>query len=104
MHLVLDIPLTRLHICTLHTLCIVVEKLIYFNINFSLKENDKKLHTTTIQKLDKILSSIELCSGNVKIVLDTKQSTSTHEVPIKPSIGGVEYCGFLSVHNAIKSM
>ena len=39
-----------------------------------------------------------LHGGQVKIVADTKRSTSTHEVPIKPSLGGVKARRFLSFH------
>lgn len=45
-----------------------------------------------------MLSSIGLHGGNVKIVADNKRSTSTHQVPIKPSIGGVKARRFLKFH------
>ncbi len=39
-----------------------------------------------------------LHGGQVKIVADTKRSTASHQVPIKPSLGGVKARKFLSFY------
>ena len=44
------------------------------------------------------MSSIGLHGGKVKIQVDEKQSTASHVVPCKPSIGGVKARWFLSFH------
>ena len=42
-----------------------------------------------------------LHGGQVKIVADTKQSTASHQVPIKPSLGGVKARRFLLFHGEL---
>ena len=97
-HVVLNIPLSRVHICTLHALCRIIEKIVHLYIGFAWKLRPAKARDEAIQKLEKVLSEIGLHGGNVKIVADTKKSGKGNLVPIKPSIGGVKARRFLSCY------
>ena len=44
---------------------------------------------------------MDLHGGQLKIVADTKRSTTSHQVPIKPSFGGVKARRFLSFHGEL---
>ena len=52
--LVLNIPLTHVHICTLHALCRIIEKLVYLYIQFAWKLQQKQQSEEAIQKFEKI--------------------------------------------------
>ena len=98
---ILDIPLSRVHICTLHALCRIIEKLVHLYIQFAWKEKNLMIHKRNINKIEKILSSIGLHGGKVKIIADPKRSTKTHKVPCKPSIGGVKARRFLTFNGEL---
>ena len=98
---ILDIPLSRVHICTMHALCRIVEKLIHLYIQFAWKEKNLSLQKENFTKIEKILSDIGLHGGKVKIIADPKRSTETHKVPCKPSIGGVKARRFLSFNGEL---
>lgn len=98
---ILDIPLSRVHICTLHALCRIVEKLVHLYIQFAWKEKNNLKQRENLSKIEKILSDIGLHGGNVKIIADPKKSTETHKVPCKPSIGGVKARRFLSFNGEL---
>ena len=98
---ILDIPLSRVHICTMHALCRIVEKLIHLYIQFAWKEKNLSLQKENLTKIEKILSDIGLHGGKVKIIADPKRSTETHKVPCKPSIGGVKARRFLSFNGEL---
>ncbi len=95
---VLNIPLTHVHVCTLHALCRITEKLVYLYIQFAWKLQPKRQSLDAIKKIEKILSEMGLHGGQVKIVADTKRSTTSHEVPILTSLGGVKARRFLTFH------
>ena len=95
-HPVFPIPLTNVHICTLHALCRIIEKLVYLYIGFAWKIQDIIERKQAISALEKNLSDIGLHGGNVRILKDTKKSTNEKEVPMKLSIGGVKARRFLS--------
>lgn len=97
-HPVLNIPLTHVHVCTLHALCRIIEKLVFLYIQFAWKLEPKSDSEEGIKKIEEILSEMGLHGGQVKIVADTKRSTASHQVPIKPSLGGVKARRFLSFH------
>lgn len=94
---VLDIPLSRVHICTMHALCRIIEKLMYLYICFAwtLQPNTTKIQS--IRALESVLSDIGLHGGHVKIEKDEKKSKDGRDVPKKPSIGGVKARRFLSM-------
>lgn len=93
---ILDIPLCNVHICTLHGLCRIIEKLVFLYIGFAWKLRPEKNRKDALQALEKVLSDIGLHGGDVHITKDFKKSTNGKEVPIKPSIGGVKARRFLS--------
>lgn len=84
---VLDIPLCRVHICTMHALCRIVEKLVYLYICFAWTLKPKRKSEISIRPMERVLSNIGLHGGNVKIEEDTKRSTTTSRPPTKSSIG-----------------
>lgn len=99
---VLDICLTHVHVCTLHALCRIVEKLVYLYIEFAWKLQPKSVSDEGIKRIEEILSEMGLHGGKVKIISCSKRSTTSHQVPIKPSLGGVKARRFLS-YNGSKS-
>ena len=95
---VVNIPLTHVHVCTLHALCRIVEKIVYLYIQFAWTLKPKQKASESIKRIEKVLSKMGLHGGKVKIIPDTKRSTTTYEVPIKPSLGCVKARRFLSFH------
>ena len=93
---VLPIPLRNVHICTLHALCRIIEKLVFLYIGFAWKIRDIAERKEAVSALERVLSDVGLHGGNVCILKDTKKSTNDKEVPMKPSIGGVKARRFLS--------
>ena len=70
----------------------------YLYIQFAWKLQPKPQSLEAISKIEKILSEMGLHGGHVKIVADTKRSTTSSEVPVKPSIGGVKARHFFAFH------
>ena len=93
--------MSRVHVCTMHALCHIVEKIIYLYIQFAWNDKDKRAQKENIAQLEQILSDIGLHGGNVKIVADKKRSPAKHEVPSKPSIGGVKARRLLSFNGEL---
>ena len=98
---ILNIPLCRVHICTLHALCRIIEKIVHLYIGFAWKIRPTKERDTAIQKIEGVLSELGLHGGNVKIEADIKKSGKGNLVPIKPSIGGVKARRFLAFHGTL---
>lgn len=94
---VLDIPLSRVHICTLHALCRIIEKLVHLHICFAWTLKPQEESSKAIKEIEGVLSDIGLHGGHVKIVEDNKRSRGGSKIPIKPSIGGVKAKRFLSL-------
>ena len=97
---VLNIELTHVHVCTLHALCRIVEKLVYLYIQFAWKLRPKYESDASIRRIEQVLSEMGLHGGKVKIISCPKRSTTSHEVPIKPSLGGVKARRFLSYNGS----
>lgn len=93
---VFNIPLVNVHICTLHALCRIIEKLVYLYICFAWKIKNKAERQVALNKMQCVLSDMGLHGGNVQIQTDTKLSTKEKDVPNKPSMGGVKARRFLS--------
>lgn len=100
-HAILNIPLSRVHICTLHALCRIIEKMVHLYIGFAWKIRPIKERDSAIQKIEKVLSEIGLHGGNVKIEADIKKSGKGNLIPIKPSIGGVKARRFLGFRGTL---
>ena len=52
---VFDIPLVNVHICTLHGLCRIIEKLVYLHIGFAWKIKNALERITAITTLERVL-------------------------------------------------
>ena len=61
-HAILNIPLSRVHICTLHALCRIVEKIVHLYIGFAWKLRPAKARDIAIQKIEHVLFEIG-CMG-----------------------------------------
>ena len=86
---ILPIPLERLHICTLHALTRMMEKilLLHFMFIWNMKNEERQQHA--IENMEKTLSAAGLHGGNVHIMKDPTGSGASNSVPIKPSLSGV---------------
>ena len=93
---VLDIPLTRVHFCTLHAMCRIVEKLVYEYVCFAYKMQPISQSQAVCKRIEEVLSSVGLHKGRVEIKKDEKRSGASGNLPLKPSIGGVKARKFLS--------
>lgn len=86
---ILPIPLERVHICTLHALTRMIEKILHMHFMFIWNmENEVRQHAA-IENMEKTLSAAGLHGGNVRIMKDATLSGASNSVPIKPSLSGV---------------
>ena len=99
---ILDILLTRVHICTMHVLCKIVEKLLYLYISFAWTIQPNSNRATSIRALERALSNIGLHNGHVQIELDEKRSKNGRSIPQKVSVSGVKARRFLSFCKLMK--
>lgn len=95
---ILNIELIHVHVYTLHALCRIVKKLVYLYIQFAWKLRPKSKSDASIRRIE--LLEMGLHGGKVKIIACPKISTTSHEVPIKPSLGGVKARRFLSYNGS----
>ena len=95
---ILAIPLIRVHICVLHALVRIIEKLVYMYIKFAWIMKPTLESERTIKKIEQVLSDAGLHCGQVKIEKDLKRSGKTGNVPSKPCFGGAKARKFLSNH------
>ena len=85
---ILPIPLSRVHICTLHALVRLTEKIVHMHIIYVWNIQNQRLRATAIEQMEKSLSAIGAHGGNVEIKRDPKLSGNTGNVPQKPSLSG----------------
>ena len=78
---ILAIPLIRVHICVLHALVRIIEKLVYMYIEFAWIMKPTLESERTIKKIEQVLSNAGLHCGQVKIEKDLKRSGKTGNVP-----------------------
>ena len=93
---VFDIPLSNVHICTMHALCRVIEKLVNLYIGFAWKIKNHTERKKAIAALEMFLGDMKLHGGEVQIVQDKKKSNNEVDIPRKVSLGGVKARRFLS--------
>jgi hypothetical protein len=86
---ILPIPLSRVHICTLHAQVRLAEKILHMHIMFVWNIQDQNLRATAINQMEKSLSTLGAHGGNVEIKRDPKRSGNIGNVPQKPSLSGV---------------
>ncbi len=93
---VFDIPLSNVHICTMHALCRVIEKLVNLYIGFAWKIKNHTERKTAIAGLEMFLGDMLLHGGEFQISQDKKRSNNEIDIPRKISVGGVKARRFLS--------
>lgn len=86
---VLPIPLTRVHICTLHAQVRMLEKMLHLHFMFVWNMRNEELKDVAINQMEKSLSTIGVHGGNVQISQDPELSGPHNNVPRKPSLNGV---------------
>ena len=72
---ILPIPLTRVHICSLHARLRILDKLLKLHINYAWNMEPLERRESCIQDLEEILNSIGLHGGMVTLHKDSKIST-----------------------------
>jgi hypothetical protein len=87
---ILPIPLTRVHVCTLHAFARIFDKLVYLSILFSWNKRPQEISQKSIEAIEKVISNVGLHGDNVKICKDTKSSGARGNVPSKPFMGEVK--------------
>jgi hypothetical protein len=93
---ILPIPLTRVHICTLHAFVRIVDKLVYLSILFAWNKRPQEISQKSIEAIEKVLSNVGLHGGNVKNFKDTKLFGAQGNAPYKPSMGRVKARHFIA--------
>jgi hypothetical protein len=82
---ILPISLDRVHICTLHVLNRIVEKIVHLHFQFVWTIKTKSLQELAIKSMEKAISVCGAHGGNVKIFKDAELSGKSNSVPNKPS-------------------
>lgn len=85
---VLPIPLSRTHMCTLHALVRICEKILHLHFMFIWNMQDNARKTEAIDLMEKSLSAIGVESGNCVLKQDVKKSGKSGNVVMKPSLRG----------------
>jgi len=85
---ILPVPLDRVHICTMHALNRICEKLLHMHFQFVWTMRDKHMQKAAIEDIQKILSHIGMHGGDVHIFEDKDLSGKANSVPRKPSVSG----------------
>lgn len=86
---ILPIPLTRVHICTLHAQVRIIEKMLHMHFMFVWNMQGEDRRANAIDLMEKSLSEIGVEGGNCQLKKDPKLSGATGNVPQKPSLSGV---------------
>ena len=85
---VLPIPLDKVHICTLHAVNRMVEKLVHLHFQFVWIIKDKNLQVKATKAMEKAVSACGAQGRNVKIFKDAELSGKANSVANKPSFSG----------------
>lgn len=100
---ILDIPLSQVHVCTLHARLRVLDKLLKLHINYVWNMEPADRRDECIRAVERILSGIGLHAGAVKLTKDKKGFSVTQDNPNKVSMGGVKSRHLLANHTASSS-
>lgn len=87
--MVLPIPLSRTHMCTLHAQVRMVEKLLHLHFIFVWNMQNEERRAVAIESMEKSLSAIGVEGGNCQLRKDEKLSGKAGNVVMKPSLSGV---------------
>jgi hypothetical protein len=85
---ILDIPITRVHFCTLHAMFCLVEKIVYMQISYVCIIKDEVQRKEAIEAMEWALSKAGLCGGAVVLQKDPKLSGENTDLPSKLSFNG----------------
>ena len=85
---ILPIPLSRTHICTLHAMVRITEKILHLHMQFIWNMQDDQRKSEAIERIEKYLSAIGVEKGNCVLKQDMKRSGKTRNVVTKPSLSG----------------
>lgn len=95
---ILSIPLTRVHVCTLHARLRMLDKLLKLHINYAWNMEPETRRQECIREMEGLLSSVGLHGGAVTLTKDQKASGSTQDNPHKICMGGAKARHLLSNH------
>jgi hypothetical protein len=85
---IFDIPLDRVHICVLHALNRIIEKMVHMSFMHVWTIRDKEMQKNAIDEMQKVVSLTGAHGGNVVIFKHAELSGKSNNVPNKPSFGG----------------
>lgn len=85
---ILPIPLERTHICTLHALNRIVEKILHLHFDFIWNMEDGLRKTEATAAIERSLSAVGIDGCNFQLKQDKKKSGKSGNVVMKPSISG----------------
>jgi hypothetical protein len=88
------IPMTRVHMCTLHAFNRIIEKIVHLHFQFIWTIRDKVMQKQAIEDMQKVVSSTGAHGGNVIIFKDDQLSGKKNNVPNKPSFNGKHASNF----------
>lgn len=87
---ILSIPLTRVHICTLHRFVRIADKLMCLSILFAWNKGSQENFQSSIEAIEKVISNVGLQEDNKKNCKYTKLLRVRGNVPSKASMGRVK--------------
>lgn len=85
---ILDIPLDRVHICTLHAFNRIIEKIIHMHFMHIWTIREPRLQKQAMDEMQRVVSLTGAHGGNVVIFKDEDLSGRSNSVPNKPSFSG----------------
>lgn len=86
---IFDISLNQVHICVLHALNRIIEKVVHMHFMHVWTIGDEALQKLAIDEMQKAVSLTGAHGGNVVIFKDQDLSRKSNSVPNKPSFSGV---------------
>ena len=100
---ILNIPLSRVHVCSLHARLRILDKLLKLHVNYAWNIEPAERREECIWALEVILSGVGLHGGAVTLTKDTKTSGPTQDNPGKICMGGAKARHLLSNHSESNS-
>lgn len=95
---ILSIPLSQVHVCTLHARLRILDKLLRLHVNYAWNMEPETRRDECIRGLEAALSSIGLHDGAVTLSKDRKNPNTTQDNPNKICMGGAKARRLLSNH------
>ena len=86
---IFNIPLDHVHICVMHALNRIIEKMVHMHFMHVWTIKDKALQRIAINDMQTVLSLTRAHGRNVIIFKDQDLSGKSNDVPCKPSFSGV---------------